>query len=140
MTLLEIEKRVARAVGTDISRTLLARYPGKATTHLCPAHELPFSGESFDRILMFSVAHYFPDLAYLREVTESCLSLLRRDGILLVGDLPIGVPPAQSPYLWFDRHQLVDLLDSLGFPYSIAAQGRLKRTINRRYDVIIYKD
>lgn len=136
----EIEKRVAEAVGTDVSRAMLERYEGRATTHVCAAHELPFGPESFDRVLMYSVAHYFPDFDYFREVAAKCLAILRRDGILLIGDLPVGRRPEQSPYLWYDRHALVDLFDSVALPYTIAAQSRAKRAINRRIDVVVFKD
>lgn len=140
MTLLEIEKRVAEAVGTDFSQAMVDRYPGKSRTYVCAAHELPFDQGSFHRILMFSVAHYFPSFDYFRAVVEKCLWLLRKGGILLVGDLPIGNSPGASAYLWYDRHALVDLCDAQGLPYSIAAQNRAKRAINRRYDLILYKD
>ncbi len=140
MTLLEIERRVAEAVGTDISQAMVDRYPGKAKTYVCAAHQLPFDGVRFDRILMFSVAHYFPDFGYFRGVVENCLSLLRKGGILLVGDLPLGKTPAGSAYLWYERQALAELCDELGHPYSIAAQNRAKRAINRRYDLILYKD
>jgi SAM-dependent methyltransferase len=140
LTLGEIEKRVAEAVGTDFSKAMLERYQGKARTLVCAAHELPFGPESFDRVLMYSVAHYFPDFGYFRRVAEKCLTILRRDGILLIGDLPVGRKPEQSPYLWYDRHALVDLFDSIGLPYTIAAQCKAKRAINKRIDVIVFKD
>jgi SAM-dependent methyltransferase len=140
MTLMEIEERVAEAVGTDFSKTMLEKYKGKAKTLVCAAHELPFTGEQFDRILMFSVAHYFPDFDYFQRVATRLLSLLRRSGILLIGDLPLGHRPAGSDYLWYDRHALVDYFDSFGLPYSIAAQSRAKRAINERYDILVFKD
>lgn len=140
LTLGEIEKRVAVAIGTDFSMAMLQKYKGKAKTYVCSAHEVPFEGEQFDRILMYSVAIYFPNFEYFRQVTEKCLSILRCGGIFLIGDLLLGSKPENSQYQWFDRHALVEYFDSLGFPYSIAAQSRRKRSINKRFDVILYKD
>lgn len=140
MMLEPIAGRVARCVGVDPSRAMIARYRGPAETIACAADRLPFDGDSFDRILMASVAHYFPSFDYFETVLRRALELLRQGGVLLVADLPFGEPKPNSAYLFYDKHRLLDLLDRLGHPYSIMAQSRLKRTINRRSDVILYKD
>ena len=140
LLLSEIERRVERAVGTDVSEALLRRYRGSAETHVCAAHELPFAGEQFDRILMWSVAHYFPDVDYFGDVATKLVTLLRAPGILLIGDVPLGPQPPTTPYLWYERTDLARKLEPLGLPFSIAAQSRLKRAINVRYDIIVYKD
>ena len=140
LILREIEGRVERAVGTDLSETLLNRYDGTAETIVGAAHEVPFEGEQFDRILMSSVIHYFPDLVYLRDVVLKLLGLLRRPGVLVIADALLGEQPAGTPYRWYSRGEIVNLLEPLGLPFSIAAQSRLKRQINIRYDIVVYKD
>jgi SAM-dependent methyltransferase len=140
LLLSEIEHRVERLVGTDISATMLARYNGGAETFRCAADELPFEGEQFDRILMNSVAHYFPDLEYFRRVVEKLVGLLRAPGVLVIGDLPVGAQPPQTPYRWYDRRELADVLEPLGLPFSVQAQVRAKRALNTRYDVVVYRD
>jgi len=140
LQLREIEGRVERTVGTDFSEALLRRYRGSAETYLCGAHELPFEGEQFDRILMCSVVHCFPGLDYLRRVMLKLVSLLRAPGILLIGDVLLGRQPPDTPFRWFDRREILDILEPLDLPFSIAAQSRLKRAINRRYDIVVYKD
>jgi SAM-dependent methyltransferase len=136
----EIERRVERAVGTDFSEALIERYDGAAELHVCAAHEQPFDGEQFDRVVMNSVAHYFPEIEYFRDVVLGLVALLRRPGILLIGDVPVGPQPPDTPYLWYDRRTLANVLEPLGLPFSIAAQSRQKRAINTRYDVVVYKD
>jgi SAM-dependent methyltransferase len=136
----ELERRVARVVGTDLSAAVIARYDGQAETYACAAHELPFEDGQFDRILMYSVAHYFPELDYFRAVTTRLIDLLRVPGILVVGDLPVGKPVSDTPFRWYEYRELLEVLEPLGLLFSIAAQNRLKRTINRRHDVIVYKD
>ena len=140
LLLREIEQRVERAVGTDISEALISRYRGSAETHVCAAHELPFEREEFDRILMYGVVQYFPGLDYFSEVVHELVTLLRAPGILVIGDVLLGDQPEDTPYLWYDRRTLVGLLEPLGLPFSMQVQSRLKRTINLRYDVVIYKD
>jgi SAM-dependent methyltransferase len=139
LLLREIEASVERTVGTDFSATLIERYDGAAETYLCAAHELPFEGEQFDRILMASVAHYFPSLDYFREVIVELVSLLRRPGLLLVGDVPLGRQPPGTPYRWYQPMEILDVLEPLGVRFSIETQSELKRTINRRYDVLVRK-
>ena len=43
-------------------------------------------------------------------------------------------------FRWYDRREVLGLLEPLELPFSIAAQSRLKRSINRRYDIVVYKD
>jgi SAM-dependent methyltransferase len=135
-----LESRVERVVGVDPSERVLARYEGSAETHVSAAHELPFRGPQFDRILMYSVAHYFPDLEYFGQSVTKLVSLLRAPGILLIGDLPVGPQPPTTAYRWYDRRELADVLEPLGLPFSIRAQTRAKRLLNIRYDVIVYLD
>ncbi len=132
--------RVERCVGVEPSRTMAARYKGRAEVYGCAAHELPFADESFDRILMASVAHYFPSTSYFEAVVVRALRLLRRGGIFLIGDVPLGRTAPQSAYLFYGRRYLVRFFDRLGHPFSIAAQPAIKRAINLRYDIIVYKD
>ena len=139
MLLTEIERRVARAVGTDFSEALLSRYQGRSETYVCAAHELPFNAEQFDRIAMCAVAQYFPDVGYFRDVFVKLIALLKPKGILLVGDLPLLPKPARDPYLWYEPRDLISMLDELALPFEIRSQSALKRTINRRYDVLVYK-
>lgn len=137
MFLREIEKKVKRCVGTDISQTLLKGYSGLCETIVCAADALPFNKDEFDRILMYSVAHYFPSFDYFRKVVSDGLRFLRKEGIFVIGDLPFGI---HDHYYYYDKHELMELLDSLNHPYTVAVQNNLKRKINRRYDIIIYKD
>jgi len=137
--LLELERRGVKCVGSDPSRLMLERFTGKSETRLKAAHELSFEAGSFDRILMLSVAHYFPSMAYFAEVIGRCLDWLKVPGIILMSDIPTE-PSRRNDYLVYDRHALVDLFDGFGHPYSLMAQVPNKRLLNRRFDALIYKD
>lgn len=140
LLLSEIENKVSRSVGTDISRRLLDSFEGRSEKIVCAADEIPFEKETFDRILMFSVAIQFESFEYFARVVNKAVSVLKKGGIFLIGDLLLGTQPPHSQYLHYDKHRLIDFLDSLQMPYSIMAQSPLKRTINKRYDVALYKD
>jgi len=140
MFLYEFEKMGLEAFGTDISNALLERFKGKSKTFACAAHELPFYDEFFNRILMVSVAIYFENFNYFKTVVLKCLSILKLQGIFLIGDINLGIKPDGNQYQWYNKHEMVDFLDSLGYPYSIMTQNKIKRTINKRWDILIYKE
>ena len=136
----EIEKNVKSCVGIDNSLGMLSRFIGKSDVLVSNANQLPFCQDYFDRILMYSVAHYYPSFEYFKMVIRNGLSLLKTKGVFLIGDVLFGEPPVNSQYLYYDKHIIIDFFDSLCFPYSIRVQNRIKRSINNRYDIIIYKD
>ncbi len=140
LMLKEIEKLAQSAVGTDLSKSLLDRFDGVSETHVCAAHELPFNEEEFDRVLMTGVAIYFPDFNYFKRVVEKVISIMKPDGLFLIGDLNVGRRPRKSQYFWYDRKKLLDYVEELGYPYTFTSQNKLKRTINTRWDLIIRKE
>lgn len=136
----EIEKITDKIFGVEPSKELLGRYKGSGLTYVGAAHDLPFTNERFDRILMFGVAIYFPDFSYFENVVNKAISLLNTDGKFLIGDLNIGMRPTENQYQWYDREQLLNFLDGLGLRYNLMSQNKLKREINRRWDVLLYAD
>jgi len=123
-----------------LSVTMLSHYGGSAARCVSEAGRQPFRSGSFDRILMAGVTIYFPGFDYFKVTVEECLDLLRADGILLVGDMQFGTGVSRSGYLVYSKSKVVEFLDSLGYPYSLLAQSRLKRAINNRHDILIYKE
>lgn len=140
LLLSEIEKYVEKCIGIDVSQGMLAKFIGQSETILCAAHELPFCQQRFDRILMCSVAHYFPSFDYFKSVIINGLSILRKDGIFLIGDMLLGEASANGQYIHYNKHEIIVFCDSLKLPYSLMVQNRLKRKLNKRYDIILYKD
>jgi 2-polyprenyl-3-methyl-5-hydroxy-6-metoxy-1,4-benzoquinol methylase len=139
--LCELEKRGARCVGADASKSMIDRFSGQSQTILKAAHELKFEPGSFDRILLLSVVHYFPSTTYFSRIIEKCVTWLRAPGIILIGDIPLtAAVSGKSDYLIYDKHELLDILDRFGHPFSLMAQVREKRLVNRRADAVIYKD
>lgn len=138
--LLEIDKLVKRSVGTDFSETMMNSFNFRGKKVKCAAHELPFDDNTFDRILMYAVVIYFPSFEYFKCVVDRCMKLLRQNGIFLIGDVPFDEKASWPPNIHYDKHEMIDYLDSLDCPYSIVAPNYQKRRINGRLDIIIYKD
>ena len=51
------------------------------------ASHLPVPSDSFDKVLCYSVVHYFPDDRYFRSAVKEMLRVCRADGVLLLGDV-----------------------------------------------------
>ena len=76
-------------VGVDYSHTLLVKMRkilGREVLN-AEAARLPLRDKSADKIYVFSVFHYFPDLAYAARVVDELKRVARKS--IFVGDLPI---------------------------------------------------
>ena len=51
------------------------------------ACRIPVSSNSYDKVLCYSVVHYFPDDQYLRATIAEMLRIIRPRGIALLGDV-----------------------------------------------------
>lgn len=138
-----IEPRVAHVTGTDISPGMLSHHTGTATLIACEAADISVPDESFDRILMVSVSHYFPSFDYLSRVIHKIYDALRPNGRILITDVHFSMSQAPE-YTHYDVTEVFRLLESLGSFFSILAQPRIKRDFHQsfclRYDILICKD
>ncbi|MEO5360109.1 MAG: methyltransferase domain-containing protein [Nitrospirota bacterium] len=140
MFLSEIEKITPEVYGVDISVEMLKKYSGKARLHVCAAHEVPFSPKTMDRILMYSVAHCFESFEYFKKVIETLLYILKDEGFLFIGDIPMDIPTRNSKYLIYSKKDIMTFLEFKGFPFELRAQNEKKRLLNERYDIFVWKN
>ena len=85
------EPRVRLMIGTDISFTMVQdayRLNPDGMFLVCEAATLPFGSGSFDRILCYSVFHYFSDLSRARKALDESVRVVKNGGLILVGDVP----------------------------------------------------
>ncbi|NUT40639.1 MAG: amino acid adenylation domain-containing protein [Thermoactinospora sp.] len=98
LLLARIAPHVESYLGTDVASTavdyvrerIVPTLPPQAEVELLQRDANDFTGldeERFDVIVINSVAQYFPDPAYLREVIGKALARLRPGGALFLGDL-----------------------------------------------------
>lgn len=75
--------------GTDFAEKMIIeakkRLP-ESTFLQGEANEIPFEGP-FQRILSYSIFHYFPDLQYVKQVLTNLIAVTGSKGIILIGDL-----------------------------------------------------
>jgi len=51
------------------------------------AANLRYNDQSFDRVLSYSIFHYFPDQSYIIKAITEMIRVTKPDGIILIGDL-----------------------------------------------------
>lgn len=127
-------------VASDISGEMMSRLQCDVDKIVCPADQQPFPPESFDRILCFGVSQYLESQARFIGTVEHLLNLLTADGILLMGDLRFVEESTGSVtrFLEVDRAHMLRYLDGRDLDYDLLSQGRLKRALNRRWDLRIW--
>jgi len=96
LLLLRLAPHCAEYVGTDFSEETVQRLatkldvPGLNHVRLLQREAIDFSGidiDSFDTVIVNSVAQYFPNADYLTNVIEQAMRALTADGHLFVGDV-----------------------------------------------------
>ncbi len=131
---------IGKIAGTDLSSKLLSYYNGRAEVFSCAAHQQPFEDASFDRVLMFGVALYFPSKEYFKQVMFEIKRLLRHQGKAVVGDLLLlGNLKSKSNYSFFDIEWILNTCEDFGFTWKLMSQNPVKRQINQRYDLLLEK-
>ncbi len=96
MVLFRLLESIDSYVAIDVSPSALAKVYGalteaersKVSLHKIAAHALDeVPGDSFDTIVINSVAQYFPDAAYLERVIASAVQKLKPGGHIFIGDV-----------------------------------------------------
>lgn len=91
MLLGPLSKYVKTAYGVDIAESMVNRakqfFP---QLQVLPAEDnnLPFKDKMFDKVFLFSVFQYFPNLAYARKAVAEIVRVLKGKGIIYIGDVP----------------------------------------------------
>lgn len=79
-------------IGVDFSHGMLlqARRLGIPGTEflMAEAARLPFEPRCFDRVLCYSVFNNFPSLAYAQAVVHELIRVVKRGGVVLIGQVP----------------------------------------------------
>lgn len=82
-----VNKRTNSYTGIDISEKLIAeakrKYP-KATFKVADAAKLPFSENSFDKVLSIAVLHHIPSKKLQKKFFEEIKKILRPKGLLIL--------------------------------------------------------
>jgi ubiquinone/menaquinone biosynthesis C-methylase UbiE len=86
--------KVRKIVATDKIGSMVERASknltrfSNVTVLQCDANHIPVPESSFDKVLCYSVIHYFMDDAYLRSFFTEVHRVLRPNGLALIGDVP----------------------------------------------------
>lgn len=89
--LLPLSALPLKLAGVDYSNSLIEiaqKVMPALDARVSEAAALPFSDESFARVISLGVFHYFPDEAYVERVLVEMLRVLEEKGGLLIADIP----------------------------------------------------
>lgn len=90
LVLRELIDRKTRFAGIDYSEDMIREaqkaLPG-GDFHVQGANKLPFADKSFDRVLCYSIFHYFPSDAYAHQTLAELVRITAPGGTILVGDV-----------------------------------------------------
>lgn len=87
----KFQSKLKRIITTDISFSM-----AKDGSELTPGNNfivtnaatLPFKSYSFERLLCYSVFHYFQDLPFVKKVLVEFIRVVKKGGLILIGDIP----------------------------------------------------
>ncbi|SKA37897.1 Methyltransferase domain-containing protein [Chitinophaga eiseniae] len=94
----QLAGHIDRYIGTDFSSVSMAQmqrridkkervYP-ETTLKLCAAHDVTIDDtETIDTIILNSIIQYFPGEQYMTDVLAKCMSLLKGNGTIIIGDV-----------------------------------------------------
>jgi ubiquinone/menaquinone biosynthesis C-methylase UbiE len=166
--LVSLRSHVKKMLGTDLSQDLLK--VGKTILPYAPlicaqSRQLPFVESAFDRVLCYSVFHYFPSENYARDCLRDLCRVCRTKGLVLVGDLPskglrsIPIssrwevtyrlkvllrrhpgPSIHNPLSWrfYDLRGLARFIESLGYQVEVLEQPADLVAATYRRDLLIH--
>ncbi len=138
--------RVAkRVVGGDIDednlKYALGQYQGREHIDFrqLDAHNLPFSNESFDVIILFEAIYYLegPD-----QFLEECHRILRKGGILLISTVNkewSDFNPSPFSTRYFSAKELHQLLGKHGFEVELYGAFSVERSSTREIVTSLFK-
>lgn len=86
------QSRLRHIITTDVSFTMVQdahKLNPKGTFFVCEAAALPLVSCCFDRLICYSVFHYFSDLSHAREALIEFVRVVKNGGLMIIGDVPL---------------------------------------------------
>ena len=123
---------------------------------VCDANDLKFENSRFDRVMAYSIFHYFPDFDYALTVIREMIRVCKKGGIVLIGDIldnafengikessdldyekRIPLIQRYSEWKFFDLKKIFGILENLGHSVEILPQPRNFKCAYYRKDLRI---
>lgn len=123
---------------------------------VCQANAISFDVR-FDRILCYSIFHYFPNTQYASDVIIRMIEHCKKGGIILIGDVPnlknkdilfktfdpeyaktISFIDRHDSWLFYDVNMFIEIADSFDCKVEILQQNLPIFSSQYRCDILIY--
>jgi len=90
LLLSQLTPEIENYYGTDYADSMISQAKHQISNgqfSVGEAAELNFTDKQFDRVLSYSIFHYFPDESYINKAIEEFIRVTKPGGIILIGDL-----------------------------------------------------
>jgi len=124
------------------------------------ASSLPFDDSIFDRVLCYSVFHYFPDEKYAENTINEMIRVCKKGGYIMIGDIPssksrdmlsekelISYSRQDRPgihrideWLFYDLETLSNIIEDSKCTSQILSQPKELKTSHYRFDIVVKKN
>jgi ubiquinone/menaquinone biosynthesis C-methylase UbiE len=122
--------------------------------------DLPFDDDTFDRVLCYSVLHYFPNEEYAVKTIHEIVRVCRRGGYFMIGDIPdsksmkmltkreLNLYSRQDrpgihridEWLFYDLEMLSEIIEDSKCTPQILSQPKEIKTSHYRFDIVAKKN
>lgn len=155
-----LQKYCSSVSGSDFSEEMVnkARCNIPSGEFICgEALSVGFPENSFDRVLIYSVFHYFPDSSYAKKVVKEAIRVCQPGGKILLGDLldqsdeerikggsdleyekTIPLIQRYSGWLFLNLEDVLGFVHSLGYRCEILSQPEEWPLASYRKDIKIW--
>jgi len=90
LMLSKLKKNSSNIAGIDYAEAMIEqakKIVPEADLYAGEAKKIPFPDSTFDRVLCFSISHYFPNDEYIYQAIDEIIRVCKDDAIILVGDI-----------------------------------------------------
>lgn len=123
-------------------------------------NRLPFDNNIFERVLCYSVFHYFPDEKYAVKTINEMIRVCKKGGYIMIGDIPSSKNKNMlsekelnsyirqdrpgihriDEWLFYDLESLSKIIEDLKCTPQILPQPKELKTSHYRFDIIARKN
>ena len=123
-------------------------------------NKLPFDNNIFERVLCYSVFHYFPDEEYAVKTINEMIRVCKKGGYIMIGDIPSSENRKMlsekelnsysqqdrpgihriDEWLFYDLEMLSKIIEDLKCTPQILPQPKELKTSHYRFDIIARKN
>jgi ubiquinone/menaquinone biosynthesis C-methylase UbiE len=159
LMLSKLKENSKSIAGVDYAESMIEqakKIVPEADLHVSEAKIIPFSDKTFDRVLCYSISHYFPSDDYIYQAIDEMIRVCKNNAVILLGDVldqkfekeikdasdksieqKIPLIMRYSEWRFFDIESICKHYSDRGFYCEIVSQPDILKTSHYRKDILI---